>query len=287
MTRRVTRTEHDGRLTVLADRVDGQRLNSPNDITCRRRDGSLWFTDPPFGIQGWWEGEAAPAERPQGVYRIDPAADGRVTLVLDDLAAPNGLAFSPDERMLYVVESRATPSRRIWAYDVGDAGRLTGKRLHLDADGAGALDGIAVDTEGRLWCGWGSDGRPGADPVALDGVRVFDRRRPAHRPHPPARALRQPVFWRRPAQPPVHGGHAFGVHAGGQCPRGGLSPLGARLAGAVVLASLGLALLARAPWARAAVTSPHVAGPSFRTGRSGLDCRPAVAHRPRRRATGP
>jgi len=172
--RRVTRTEFDGRTTVLADRVDGQRLNSPNDIVCRQRDGSLWFTDPSFGIHGWWEGEPATPERPHGVYRID-AATGRVDMVLDDLAAPNGLAFSPDEQLLYIVESRATPSRRIWAYDVGADGRLSGKRLHIDAQGPGALDGMAMDAEGRLWCGWGSDGRPGADAAGLDGVRVFDQ----------------------------------------------------------------------------------------------------------------
>ena len=170
--RRVTRTEVDGTITVLADRFDGQRLNSPNDIVCRR-DGSIWFTDPPFGIAGWWEGEAATPERPHGVYRL--GTDGRLECVLDDLAGPNGLAFSPDDAVLYVVESRAAPSRRIWAWDVDAAGRLSNKRLHVDADGAGALDGIAVDAQGHLWCGFGSDGRAGSSSEALDGVRVFDR----------------------------------------------------------------------------------------------------------------
>ncbi len=170
--RRVTRTEYDGSVTVLADRFDGQRLNSPNDIVCRR-DGSIWFTDPPFGIGGWWEGEPAAAERPHGVYRL--GTDGRLDCVLDDLAGPNGLAFAPDDRVLYVVESRAVPNRRIWAWDVDGAGRLSNKRLHVDADGAGALDGIAVDLQGNLWCGFGSDGRAGASSEALDGVRVYDR----------------------------------------------------------------------------------------------------------------
>lgn len=169
--RRVTRTEYDGSLTVLAERFDGKRLNSPNDIVCQR-DGTVWFTDPPFGIGGWWEGEPATPELAQGVYRIAPG-DGRVELVLDDLAGPNGLAFAPDETVLYVVESRAQPSRRIWAYDVGVDGRLANKRLHVDADGAGALDGIAVDAQGNLWCGFGSDGRAGASAEQLDGVRVF------------------------------------------------------------------------------------------------------------------
>ena len=173
-TRRVTRTEHDGRLTVLADRYRGKRLNSPNDIVCRR-DGSLWFTDPPFGIQGWWEGEPAEAELPHGVYRLD-AGRGELTLLLDDLLGPNGLAFSPDEQVLYVVESRRRPHRCIWAYDVagsGDGTRLVNRRLFADAAGPGAYDGIAVDTQGHVWCGFGSDGTPGADLEALDGVRVY------------------------------------------------------------------------------------------------------------------
>jgi gluconolactonase len=171
-TRRITRTEYDGAITVLAEAFEGARLNSPNDIVCAA-DGSVWFTDPPFGIGGWWEGEPAVAERPHGVYRLEPDS-GRLECVLDDLAGPNGLAFSPDARVLYVVESRATPSRLVWAYDVGPGARLSHKRLHIDADGAGALDGIALDAEGNTWCGFGSDARAGADAAALDGVRVYD-----------------------------------------------------------------------------------------------------------------
>ena len=109
------------------------------------------------------------------MYRVDPQT-GALAVAIDDVAGPNGLAFSPDERVLYVVESRARPSRLVWAYDVGADGALSNRRLHIDADGAGALDGIAVDVGGNVWCGWGSDGRrPGADPAGLDGVRVFDR----------------------------------------------------------------------------------------------------------------
>jgi gluconolactonase len=147
-------------------------LNSPNDIVCAT-DGSLWFTDPPFGIGGWWEGEPATPELPQAVYRLD-ADSGLLQPVITDLAGPNGLAFSPDGSVLYVVESRARPSRLIWAYDVAADSVLSNKRVAVDADGAGALDGIAVDVAGNLWCGWGSDGRPGADVAALDGVRVFN-----------------------------------------------------------------------------------------------------------------
>ena len=172
LTRRITRTEYDGSITVLADHFEGRRFNSPNDIVCAG-DGSLWFTDPPFGIGGWWEGEPATPELPHAVYRLDPAR-GTLQQVITDLAGPNGLAFSPDGRQLYVVESRARPSRLIWAYQVGPDGTLSSRRVLVDADGAGALDGFAVDLQGNLWCGWGSDGRAGADAAALDGVRVFD-----------------------------------------------------------------------------------------------------------------
>ena len=170
-TRRVTRTEHDGRITVLADSWRGKRLNSPNDIVCQR-NGAIWFTDPPFGIMGWWEGEPATPELPHGVYRIDPGSS-ELVMVLDDLVGTNGLAFSPDESVLYVVESRAKPHRVIWAYDVaGD--KLTNKRLFVSAEGPGAYDGIAVDQSGKVWCGFGSDGSVGADASKLDGVRVYD-----------------------------------------------------------------------------------------------------------------
>jgi gluconolactonase len=172
LTRRVTRTEYDGSITVLADRYEGNRLNSPNDIACQS-NGAIWFTDPPFGILGVWEGEPAARELPDAVYRIDPR-DGKLTQVITDLAAPNGLAFSPDESILYVVESRAKPHRLIWAYDVLADGTLANKRLYLSANGAGALDGIAVDVDGNVWCGWGHDGSRHADGVDLDGVRVFD-----------------------------------------------------------------------------------------------------------------
>jgi gluconolactonase len=172
-TRRVTRTEYDGSLTVLADQFDGKRLNSPNDIVCHS-DGGVWFTDPPFGILGWWEGEPATPDLPHGVYRIAPDT-GRVTMLLDDLQGSNGLAFSPDESILYVVESRHQPHRRIWAYDVVGGATLANKRLYVDASGPGAYDGIAVDVAGNVWCGFGSNGAPGADLLALDGVRVYNR----------------------------------------------------------------------------------------------------------------
>ncbi len=172
LTRRVTRTEYDGAVTVLADAWNGKRLNSPNDIVCAR-DGAVWFTDPLFGIGGYWEGEPAVSETPWAVYRIDPVS-AKVERVIDDLAAPNGLALSPDESRLYVVESRATPHRMIWQYDVGAGGQLANKRAYVDAQGPGAYDGIAVDEAGNVWCGFGSNGAVAADAAALDGVRMND-----------------------------------------------------------------------------------------------------------------
>ncbi len=99
---------------MLADRFDGKRLNSPNDIVCQR-NGAIWFTDPPLRHRAATGKASRPTpELPHGVYRIDPVS-GELQQVLDDLPAPNGLAFSPDESVLYVVESRATPHRLIWA----------------------------------------------------------------------------------------------------------------------------------------------------------------------------
>jgi gluconolactonase len=172
LTRRITRTEYDGSITVLADRWQGKRLNSPNDVVVAR-DGGVWFTDPLFGIAGHWEGEPAESETPWAVSRIDPQS-GALERKIDDLAAPNGLAFSPDETILYVVESRATPHRKIWQYDVDAAGALSNKRLYVDAQGPGAYDGIAVDVKGNVWCGFGSNGAPGVDPKGLDGVRIYN-----------------------------------------------------------------------------------------------------------------
>ncbi|MEI6714990.1 MAG: SMP-30/gluconolactonase/LRE family protein [Verrucomicrobiota bacterium] len=171
LTRRVTRTEYNGKTTVLADSFNGKRLNSPNDIICKS-DGSIWFTDPSFGIAGSWEGDEATQELPHSVYRIAP--NGTLELLLTDLKGPNGLAFSPDEKLLYIVESRAIPNRLIWKYDVAADGKLSNKTKLVDANGAGSIDGIRVDTDGNLWCGWGSNGAPDAKSEELDGVMVFN-----------------------------------------------------------------------------------------------------------------
>ncbi len=162
--RRITRTEPDGAITVLADHYRGKRLNSPNDIVVKS-DGTIWFTDPPFGILTWYEGFVGESEVPAAVYRLDPAA-GTLDVVADDIPGPNGLAFSPDERILYVVASRAEP-REIRAFDVQDGRRLANGRVLINAAG-GTPDGFRVDVDGNLWCGWGM-----GDPE-LDGVRIFN-----------------------------------------------------------------------------------------------------------------
>lgn len=175
VTRRITRTEADGKLTVLADRFEGRRLNAPNDIVVKS-DDSIWFTDPLFGINGEWEGSRAkPEQATTNVYRI--GRDGGIAAVLTDLVNPNGLAFSPDERKLYVVEWKGTPNRSIWAYDVGaDGVTLANKTKLIDAADQGALDGFKVDRDGNLWCGWGSNGALAAEPAEVGGRQVYGLR---------------------------------------------------------------------------------------------------------------
>jgi len=161
--RRVTRTEYDGTITVIADGYRGSPLNSPNDIVAHA-DGSIWFTDPPFGISGHYEGHLAKSELPSNVYRVDPATR-EILAVIEGITNPNGLAFSPDHSLLYVVE--CTTPRTIRAYDVVDSNpRVRNGRVLIDA-GPGTPDGFRVDIDGNLWCGWGM----GTD--ALDGVRIF------------------------------------------------------------------------------------------------------------------
>ncbi|MGZ9190460.1 MAG: SMP-30/gluconolactonase/LRE family protein [Nitrospira sp.] len=166
--RRVTRTEYDGSITVVADNFDGKPLNSPNDVVCKS-DGAIWFTDPPFGILGFYEGHAAAVELPTNVYRWDPASQ-KLAVVAGDINRPNGLAFSPDESRLYIVEAGAAP-RVIRSYDVVNGGtQLAGARTLVTAEPDGTPDGLRVDIDGNLWVGWGM-GKEG-----LDGVSVFDPR---------------------------------------------------------------------------------------------------------------
>jgi gluconolactonase len=162
--RRITRTEHDGRITVLMDRYEGKRLNSPNDIVVKS-DDTIWFTDPAFGILSDYEGDRAEQELSMNVYRFDPKS-GQATVVADDINAPNGLCFSPDEKILYIVESRSAP-RRILAYDVQDGASIANRRIHIDAGPDGTPDGMRCDVDGNLWAGWGMT-------PELDGVRIFN-----------------------------------------------------------------------------------------------------------------
>ena len=168
LTRRVTRTEHDGRITVLADRWNGKRLNSPNDVVAHS-DGGVWFTDPSYGILSDYEGE--PAESEIGacyVYRIDPAS-GVVDKVADDFVKPNGLAFSPDESTLYIADTGASHDpagpRHIRQFKVGGDGRRlqAGKLFATCTDGL--FDGFRLDRMGRLWCSAGD----GVHALSADG----------------------------------------------------------------------------------------------------------------------
>ena len=163
--RRVMRIEPDGSLTVLCDKFDGKRLNSPNDIVVKS-DGSIWFTDPPFGILGVYEGYQAKPELPTNIYRID-GKTGEVTIVSGDVGRPNGLAFSPDEKLLYVVEASANP-RVIRVFDVSaDGRRLANNRIFYQCLPGERPDGFKVDVDGNLWCGWGMT-------AEFDGVRIIN-----------------------------------------------------------------------------------------------------------------
>ena len=165
--RRVTRTEYDGCITVLMDRFEGRRLNSPNDIVVKS-DDSIWFTDMTAGLVGNWNGEVAEQELPQRVYRLD-GRTGQATVVVEGLVQrPNGLAFSPDEKKLYVIESE--PGKRaIYVFDVaGDGTKLANGRILITCTKEETPDGFRVDADGNLWCGWGM-GR-----AELDGVRIFN-----------------------------------------------------------------------------------------------------------------
>jgi gluconolactonase len=162
--RRVTRTEYDGTITVLIDKFDGKPLNSPNDIVVKS-DGSIWFSDPPFGILGNYEGHVAQPELPTNVYRLDPRT-GRATVVVGDIR-PNGLCFTPDERKMYIVDAGALP-RVIRVYDVVDDGtKLANSRAFVTCEAEETPDGFRCDIDGNLWCGWGMG--PG-----FDGVMVFN-----------------------------------------------------------------------------------------------------------------
>jgi gluconolactonase len=174
-TRRVTRTEYDGSITVIAERFEGKRLNSPNDVVVKS-DGSIWFTDPTYGILTDYEGHKAEMEQ-KGcfVYRVDQRS-GKVRIVADDFVKPNGIAFAPDEKTLYVADSGfshdpAAP-HHIRAFDVSDDGRLSKGRMFFDVS-PGSPDGLRLDVEGNVWTSCG-DGVICIDPSghALGKIRL-------------------------------------------------------------------------------------------------------------------
>lgn len=161
--RRVTRTEIDGSLTVLADRYGDGRLNSPNDVVVRS-DDTIWFTDPTYGILSDYEGfQAEPEQATCNVYRLDPKS-GELTAVVTDFGQPNGLAFSPDERIIYVADSASSHDpnapRHIRAFDVDEKGELSHGRVFCEID-KGLPDGFRVDVQGNVWTSAG------------DGVHCF------------------------------------------------------------------------------------------------------------------
>ncbi len=162
--RRVTRTEHDGSITVIADRFEGKRLNSPNDVVVTS-DGAIWFTDPMYGIESDYEGHRAESEIGACyVFRVDPR-DGVCRVVADDFDRPNGLAFSPDERVLYISDTGRSRSPdgppHIRAFDVSEDGTLHGGRVFARCT-VGAFDGFRLDEAGRIWTSAG------------DGVHCYD-----------------------------------------------------------------------------------------------------------------
>jgi gluconolactonase len=160
-TRRVTRTEWDGTITVLADRYQGRRLNSPNDVVVKS-DGSIWFTDPPYGILSDYEGKKSASEQDHNyVFRLDPASNA-LTAVASDFDKPNGLAFSPDESRLFVVDSGRPRHMRV--FDVIDGKHLSKGSVFADCD-AGSFDGLRLDTEGNIW----TSTKAGVNVYAPDG----------------------------------------------------------------------------------------------------------------------
>jgi gluconolactonase len=157
------RTELDGAVTRLVDRHDGRRLNAPNDVVVKS-DGTIWFTDPLYGIQTDYEGGRQISEQPPALYRFDPET-GAITVAAGDFDGPNGLAFSPDERRLYVAETGELtsddPKRYIRVFDVSADGRLTGGDVFHKTE-PGYTDGLRIDEDGNLWAS------------AADGVHCID-----------------------------------------------------------------------------------------------------------------
>ena len=169
-TQHLTRTEYDGTVTLLADRFEGKRLTGPNDVVVKS-DGSIWFSDNGAGTRGNYLGHPEPWELPFRVYRLDPAT-GALSVAVGDMQRPNGLAFSPDEKRLYVVDTPASGPKTTHVYDIVDGHKAANGRVFFDGM-PGYADGIRVDTEGNVWCGF--SGGPEHDGVAIfapDGTLI-------------------------------------------------------------------------------------------------------------------
>ncbi len=153
--RAILRTEHDGHVTVLADRFDGRRLNAPNDVVVKS-DGTIWFSDPLYGLQTDYEGGRQESERPAAVFRLDPES-GALAVVADDFEGPNGLCFSPEERRLYVAETgdqfAPHPQRLIRVFDVSADGASLSNGRPFHAVHPGYADGFRCDEHGNVWSG--------------------------------------------------------------------------------------------------------------------------------------
>jgi gluconolactonase len=173
--RRVVRYEHNGTLTVLAEKFGNKRLNAPNDVVVHP-DGGIWFTDPGYGSMMNYEGNKGTLELKEAVYRIDPKS-GKVEIVQNEMSKPNGLCFSPDYRKLYVADTGTDAPKPIYVFDVVDRAKL-GKRAKfctMDYNGKnGGADGIRADVDGNIWAsaGWAGDGFDGVHVFAPDGKRI-------------------------------------------------------------------------------------------------------------------
>lgn len=170
-TQHLTRTEHDGTVTILAHSFEGKRLTGPNDVVVKT-DGSIWFSDNGAGTRGNYLGHTMPQLHPFRVYRLDPAT-AEITIAVGDMQRPNGLCFSPDEKRLYVVDTPGTGPKATYVYDIADDGtKAVNGRVFFDAM-PGYADGIRCDTQGNVWCGFsGGDGHDGVAVFAPDGTLI-------------------------------------------------------------------------------------------------------------------